>query len=200
MKLYVSLLLALLLSAAPAFAETQAMTKDASATQSQACPFHLDLSDEAEIANWRVLLDGVMGGRSTGTRYGEDGSMRFTGEINTNGGGFSSMRRPMQKGALKDVNTLKMRLKTDGRAYKLSFRTNAKHWGRAVSYQLNIPQTQKGVWANVTLPLSDFRTSVFGRNVLAAPFDAEQVREIGIILADGIDGPFVFNLRSLTCL
>lgn len=199
MKFYAPLLSALLLSTAPACAKADDMTNNIPAVESQSCAMQLDLSNPAEIKNWRVLLDGVMGGRSTGTRFAEDGAMTFKGSINTNGGGFSSLRRPMKPGALKDVESLNMRVKTDGRAYKLTFRTDATHWGRSVSYQLSIPQTAKDEWAEVTLPLTKFRTSVFGRNIRAAPFDAEQVREMGIILADGIDGPFELNLKSVRC-
>ena len=41
----------------------------------------------------RVTLDGVMGGKSTasGTAVSSDGSITFTGSINTNGGGFAYM-------------------------------------------------------------------------------------------------------------
>lgn len=173
------------------------MTKFVSPPAGQGYSFNLDLSLDEEIANWRILLDGVMGGRSTGVRYADDEAMTFKGSINTNGGGFSSIRRPLKNGLLKDSDSLNIRLKTDGRAYKLTFRTNVTHWGRQVSYQLDIPQTQKGEWTNVTLPLSGFRTTVFGRNVRVAPFDAEEVVEIGVILADGIDGPFELNIKSI---
>ena len=195
MKLYVTLLPVFLLTAASAVAETSVMSEETSPE----CAFQLDLSDKSEIANWRVLLDGVMGGRSTGVRYAEDGAMTFKGEINTNGGGFSSLRRPMRPGMINGANSLDMRVKSDGRAYKLTFRTNAARWGRSISYQLDIPQTPKGKWTNVTLPLDGFRTSIFGRTVRAKPFDPKDVREMGIILADGIDGPFELNLRSLSC-
>ena len=195
MKLYVTFLPVLLLAATPASAETQVMTEETS----RDCAFQLDLSDKSEIANWRVLLDGVMGGRSTGVRYAEDGAMTFKGEINTNGGGFSSLRRSMRPGMIGGAGSLDMRVKSDGRAYKLTFRTNASRWGRSVSYQLDIPQTPKGKWTDLTLPLDGFRTSIFGRSVRAKPFDPKDVREMGIILADGIDGPFEFNLKSLAC-
>ena len=175
------------------------MTQNTAPSNAETCGFQADFSDVAEIATWRVLLDGVMGGRSTGVRYPEDQHMTFKGAINTNGGGFSSLRKPMQPGALKDAETLKMRLKSDGRAYKLTFRTNARQWRRAVSYQLDIPQTPKGEWRDVTLPLTGFRTSIFGRRVSAPPFDAAQVREMGIILADGIDGDFELNISAITC-
>jgi len=41
---------------------------------------------------WSVTVDGVMGGRSTGSVTFQDGMMIFSGSINLNGGGFSSVR------------------------------------------------------------------------------------------------------------
>ena len=208
LKFYGALLPVLLLAAPTACAETrpenqtQTMAevhKATNMTDPQNCAFQLDFSDGAEVANWRILLDGVMGGKSSGSRYAEGEHMIFKGRINTDGGGFSSMRRQIAPGEIEGAASLDMRLKTDGRAYKLTFRTDARHWGRSVSYQLDIPQTPEGEWTDVTLALDGFRTSVFGRTVRAKPFDAKDVREMGIILADGIDGPFEFGLRSLTC-
>jgi len=159
----------------------------------------LSMSDTSEVSNWRIVLDGVMGGRSSGNRFAQDGHMVFKGVINTNGGGFSSIRRPMARGDMDGADSLRLRVRQDGRAYRLTFRTNARFRGRSVSYQLAIPQTPAGDWAEVTIPLENFRTSIFGYEVTAAPFDAAKVREMGIILADGIDGPFEIQIAEIGC-
>jgi hypothetical protein len=169
-------------------------------TSSSSCAMRLSLRDDREISNWQTVLDGVMGGRSTGNRFAQDGHMVFKGTINTNGGGFSSIRRSMPRGVMGGADALKLRVKQDGRAYRLTFRTEARLRGRRISYQLNIPQTPKGEWAEVTLPLKDFRTSIFGYDVTAPPFRAQDVREMGIILADGIDGPFQLGLSEIGCV
>jgi hypothetical protein len=158
------------------------------------------MKDDAEISQWRTVLDGVMGGRSTGNRFAQDNHMVFKGSINTNGGGFSSIRRPMSRGDMSGAKSLKLRVKQDGRAYRLTFRTNARFRGRSISYQLPIPKTPVGDWVDVTLPLKDFRTSVFGRDVPAPQFDPNEVREMGIILADGIDGPFEIAIAEISCV
>jgi len=160
---------------------------------------NLSMQNEAEVSNWRTVLDGVMGGRSTGNRFYDDGHMVFKGSINTNGGGFSSIRRPMSPGDMSGAEALKLRVKQDGRDYRLTFRTDARFRGRSISYQLDIPQTPENEWAEVILPLTNFRTSIFGNEVTAPPFDAEEVREIGIILADGIDGPFQIEVAKIGC-
>jgi len=159
----------------------------------------LDMSDRSEVSQWQTVLDGVMGGRSTGVHLGQDGHMVFKGRINTNGGGFSSLRRATAPGAMAGAKSLQLRVRQDGRTYKMTFRTNERLWGRPVSYQLNIPKTETGVWTDIKLPLTGFRTSIFGREVRAAAFDPAQVREIGIIIADGIDGPFQIDVKMLAC-
>lgn len=193
MKFYISLMFALALPTNTAFADTDNMP-------SPPCGVQLDMNDEGEISNWRTVLDGVMGGRSTGNRFSQDGHMVFKGSINTNGGGFSSIRRPVARGSMDGVETLRLRIRQDGRAYGLTFRTNARFRGRSVSYQLAIPQTPEGEWAEVTLRLNNFRTSVFGYEVTAASFDAAKVQEMGIILADGIDGPFQIEIAEINCV
>lgn len=163
------------------------------------CTLSLDFSQEEEIRQWWPVLDGVMGGKSSGNRFAEDGHMTFKGTINTDGGGFSSLRRAMWPGDMAGAEVLNLGIKQDGRAYKLTFRTSASIWGRPISYQVPIPQTSEGVWTDVTIPLTDFRTSIFGRGVAAPPFNPAAVREIGVILADGIDGPFEIHLASIAC-
>lgn len=199
MKIYAALASILLLSAPPVAAKTAPMTDASTFQTQQACEMKLDFKDTKEVKAWRPVLDGVMGGKSTGVRFAEDAHMSFKGIINTNGGGFSSIRRSMELGDLAGAESVKLRIKHDGRAYRLTFRTGANYWGRPVSYQLDIPQTPKGVWTDVTLPLENFQTSIFGRRVRAPRFNPADVWEMGIILADGIDGPFEINIGSVAC-
>ena len=42
--------------------------------------------------DWRPLNDGVMGGKSSSTLSSTRDGVEFTGEVNTNGGGFASFR------------------------------------------------------------------------------------------------------------
>lgn len=195
-KLIVSTLIASFLMGCFASAETTDMTDSKSLKQ---CESKFDFSNESEVESWFPILDGVMGGRSTGTRFSENEHMTFKGMINTNGGGFSSLRRALTPGELAGAENLNLSLRQDGRAYRMTFRTNERYRGRLVSYQLSIPQSSSGIWQDINLPLKGFRTSVFGREVPAASFDPAEVREIGFIIADGIDGKFEMNIRAIQC-
>ena len=55
--------------------------------------------DPAEAnKQWSVVNDDVMGGESLGRLSFEAGILVFEGEINTDGGGFASLRMPLEPG------------------------------------------------------------------------------------------------------
>lgn len=157
----------------------------------------LDFSQSSETSAWRIVNDGVMGGLSQGFISAPDGFMRFSGVINTNGGGFSSLRRWMEPGAFDGKDKVTFKLRSDGRAYALNLRTSAAIRGRSVAYRAAIPVTKPGEWAEVSVNLSDLRPTVFGRAVRAEKFDASDVRVMTIILADGKDGPFQLDIETI---
>lgn len=151
---------------------------------------YVDFGAENIAQQWFAVNDGVMGGLSSGGPRFENEHMVFEGIINTNGGGFSSLRSPVTQGALDNATGVKLRIKSDGRGYKMTFRTNMAYRGRLISFQAPIPQTPRAEWAEVTVSFDTLSGSIFGRPVSGATFDKAQVREMGIILADGQDGPF----------
>ena len=51
-----------------------------------------DFTADRDELSWYVVNDNVMGGRSEGTFTIEQGTLRFAGRTNTDGGGFSSIR------------------------------------------------------------------------------------------------------------
>lgn len=154
------------------------------------CPVKIDFSNSQQIAAWQAVNDGVMGGRSSGAPRFDNGVMIFEGVINTNGGGFSSLRAGVQDGLLSGQTGMKIRVKSDGRDYKLTLRTDAFYRGRRVAFQAPVPQTQLGEWAEVTVPFLDLAPSIFGRPLRGPVFMPEEARQVGIIISDGKDGPF----------
>jgi hypothetical protein len=65
--------------------------------------------------DWRVIVDGVMGGLSTGNVAVLENSMVFTGSISLeNNGGFSSLRAPFGKYDLSDYSAVEIRYHTHG--------------------------------------------------------------------------------------
>jgi len=167
-------------------------------TTAQATIMKIDFDSREDFASWRVVNDGVMGGLSEGGILSKDGYMNFSGTINTDGGGFSSIRKWIEPGAFETANTLTFKIRSDGRKYQVNLRTGARHWGRSVAYRADIPETPTGQWAEVSIKLSDLSPSVFGRSVKARPFDKSDVRILGVILADGQDGPFNLDIKEIS--
>jgi len=150
---------------------------------------NITFNTEQSAEDWRTINDGVMGGRSSGGPRFDAEHMIFEGVINTNGGGFSSVRTDVEAGVLSRASGVSLRVKSDGRTYKVTFRTDTKRGFRPISFQTEIPQTPIGDWAEVRVSFDDLRASIFGRPVTGV-FDKSKVRELGIIIADGQDGPF----------
>lgn len=146
---------------------------------------------------WRAVNDNVMGGRSQGRVSIGNGFLVFEGAINTNGGGFASIRRPMALGELANAKALVLRVKSDGRSYRLILQGNQQYRGRTVSYQADFPQLAPGQWVDARIDLSALKPSVFGRAVPVPALDLGSVWSLGIIIADGIDGRFSLQVKSL---
>jgi NADH dehydrogenase [ubiquinone] 1 alpha subcomplex assembly factor 1 len=161
------------------------------------CSVIADLADASEVAEWAAVNDGVMGGRSSGGPAYADGALLFEGAINTNGGGFSSIRRDLPEGRLTGADGVLVRLKTDGRTYRFTLRTAARYRGRSIAYQADLPVQEAGVWSQVFVAFADFRPSVFGQRVPAPPVDPDTAWSIGFIIADGKDGPFSMQVQAI---
>lgn len=154
------------------------------------CAIVSDFSVPGEARLWGAVNDGVMGGRSSGGSYFTGESMVFSGVINTNGGGFSSVRRGLEPGTLAGKDGLLIRVKTDGRAYRLTVRTAERFRGRSVAYTADIEVRKDADWVEAYVPFDAFSASVFGQSVPAPPLNPETAWSVGFILGDGQDGPF----------
>lgn len=163
----------------------------------QVCSMKIDFENPSTSQSWRTVNDGVMGGQSLGGPSFENGIMVFEGRINTDGGGFSSVRTDVDPGSLGDASGLNLRVKSDGRSYKVTLRTDARYRNRPIAFQVEIPPSKIGQWENVRVPFEGLKASLFGRRVIGAKFDKTQVNEIGIILADGQDGPFRLEIDTI---
>ncbi len=174
---------------------TDAPTTDVPAADRSTCQ---RLTDFAEVdGDWVVVNDGVMGGRSNGVVEIADSTMRFTGTVVTQGGGFTSVRYQLGGTELAGTQRVEMRVRGDQRTYGLTFEDASQLGGRPVSHRADLatdrPADADG-WQIVTVAYDELRPSVFGEPVEAAPFDPAQASEIGIIIDDGIDGDFALDV------
>lgn len=149
---------------------------------------------DTAVSRWFIVNDGVMGGRSLGDGSIVDGVLSFSGTIETDGGGFSSVRSALAADALDSATSVRLRIRTDGRSYELQADDAIEGRSRRVSHFGLIPLSQSGEWVEVEVSLLDLEARVFGTPVDAARFAPDAATEIGVILADGVDGPFSFEI------
>ncbi len=151
---------------------------------------------EDNLWGWTTVLDGVMGGRSQGALRLLPGSLEFRGSLNTNGGGFASVRSGDRLTDLHAFQGIRVRVRGDGRRYTLRLREAGARYG--VTYRADFPtrdawKTKGGVagpWETVWLPFDAFTPKWRGRQLELPPLDTSRVCGLGLTLADGVDGPF----------
>ena len=148
-----------------------------------------EFSDEAEAARWKVVNDGVMGGRSSGNGRLVNNQMKFSGRLSLeNNGGFASIRtRPAGSIGLAANSTIAMRVKGDGRQYTFNLYTPGRRV--AFSYQTDF-NTVAGQWVEVRLPVQNFVAHSFGRRLDGVPLDTTKVNAVGVLLGDKREGAF----------
>ncbi|WP_428387783.1 CIA30 family protein [Mucisphaera sp.] len=166
---------------------------DVQATQRQ--PIRLtDFANLTENQRWRMVNDNVMGGRSLGRVQFDDGVMIFSGSINTNGGGFSSVRMPLEPGTLKDASQIRLRVRSDGRSpYRLLIIDNLPTRPRTILHRHDLPldpNVAANRWQTVTINLDQLTPSFHGNPVSVPPLSKDHAVQLGFILNDTGDGPF----------
>ncbi len=145
---------------------------------------------------WYVVNDNVMGGRSEGDFEQSDGQLRFAGNTNTDGGGFSSIRtRPVELD-LSNYDGVRLHVKGDGRRYTWRLTTTARWRGREVSYWAEFG-TRNGTWSTVDIPFASFVPRFRGNRLDSPALDPGQITGMGLMIYDKRDGPFELHLDSV---
>ena len=143
---------------------------------------------------WQTVLDGVMGGRSTGEITQKDGVVVFDGATSLqNNGGFSSMRAGIPEGLFEGADAIRLIVKGDGRDYKIGASTSANR--RSGGYWQTFPTT-KDTWTEVIMPVADLDRQFMGQrlNGTASPGD---IRGLQIYIYDKKAGPFRLEIESI---
>ena len=104
-----------------------------------------------------------------------------------NRGGFASIRSKSSELGLQKGDQLVVRVRGDGRQYFLNLHVPTKRM--AFSYRASI-DTEADQWQEITIPLSEFYGTSFGRRVSDAKLNPEEINSLGFLIADKQDGPF----------
>lgn len=151
----------------------------------------IDFGSPQSSGNWEIVNDTVMGGLSQSSmRLTPDKTALFEGKVSLdNYGGFASVRTLPSDFHVEGSDGLLLRVKSDGKNYRLRLRTDDEHDG--IAYQA-VFSTERGKWETVTLPFESFVPVYRGSIVPDAPrpVDPRAIRRIGFMVADRQEGPF----------
>jgi len=154
--------------------------------------------DAASIDAWRPVHDRVMGGVSTGRPTWTGECARFAGELSLeNNGGFASFRAwPEEALDLSGADGLRLRVRGDGRNWKVSLRTGQ---GRSDhNWQAPFQTRDGGEWQEVVLPFDAFAPSFHGRYARTEePLDRASVESLGLQVADGQEGDYRLDVAAI---
>ena len=158
-----------------------------------------DFASPEAHQGWQTINDTVMGGvsRSSAGR-GDGGAFVFAGTLSLeNQGGFASVRSPEVDIGFTGSNGVAVRIRGDGKTYKLSARTDRAFDG--IMYQASFT-TSTGKWTEVRIPFGDFAATYHGRVLTdRPPLAAEAVSSFGFLISDGQEGPFRLEVEWIKC-
>lgn len=139
---------------------------------------------------WFSINDVVMGGRSkSGLVVTSNQSAVFEGYVSLeNNGGFASIRSKDGDFDLGEYKAMTIRVKGDGKKYKLSLRTHSNFDG--IIYQFDFP-TKKDEWVEIIAPFDRFIPKYRGRVVSSAPkLNSSEIKSFGFLISDKQEGRF----------
>ena len=144
--------------------------------------------------DWRVINDGVMGGRSRSTVRADERGLHFDGILSTaNSGGFASIRGRLTEPFTRFASC-RLTVSGDGRRYQLRLRENedARNIAWRASFEAgSTPRT-------VTLQAGDFEPVFRGRRLEVLPgIEDRRLQIIGFMLASKDEGDFRLTVSAM---
>ena len=145
---------------------------------------------------WYVQNDNVMGGKSEGGFNISSGQLIFSGNTNTDGGGFSSIRSKPLNLDLSAYDGIRVKVEADGRRYTWGVQTDARWRGRRVGYWADF-DTTAGETEVIDIPFANFFPQYRGFKLDGPELNIHQISEFALYQYDKTDGPFELRLISV---
>ncbi|AUC81860.1 CIA30 family protein [Lacinutrix sp. Bg11-31] len=140
-----------------------------------------NFTKDANISNWRIIDDVVMGGRSNGNfALNNNGHGVFSGEISLeNNGGFSSLRYDTETIAISKHTKVCIKLKGDSKDYQFRIKANRKE-----RYSYITTFKTSGEWETITINLKDMYPAFRGRTLDYPSFDKTNIEELAFLIGN----------------
>jgi len=138
-----------------------------------------DFHKKADISNWRIEDDRVMGGISQGEfELSDDGHGYFHGIVTVeSNGGFSSVQNNSYDLDVEPTDQITIRLKGDGHTFQLRVKDSQDTY---YSYEKSFKTS--GEWEDVAILLSDMQPTYRGREVNKPNFDKNHISQVRIMI------------------
>ncbi|MEM9896520.1 MAG: CIA30 family protein [Bacteroidota bacterium] len=156
----------------------------------------ISFKNEAEVSNWSVTNDGVMGGLSKGNIKASDNGVIFFGEVSLkNFGGFTSYKSAFGQHDFSKFEKLSIRYRSTGHDMGFQIETNKQFF--LPYFKANLPVSEE--WTTVTINLDRFQQYQMGDktgNKLTSQ-DLKEVVRIGFITNEKKEGSFSFEIAHI---
>ena len=154
-----------------------------------------DFTNQANLKQWKIVDDVVMGGVSSGKiSTNEDGHGQFEGTVSLeNNGGFSSLRFDCGPIKADDTRHIRILLKGDGKEYQLRVKDKT-----TVTYSYILPFKTTGEWETITIALKDMYPSFRGRKLSFSNYDKERIEELALLIGNGKNENFKLVIDNIT--
>lgn len=140
-----------------------------------------DFNTTADISNWVIVDDVVMGGRSTGAfRSNEEGNGVFQGNVSLeNNGGFSSVRYRFSPINMEGFTKVTIRVKGDHGPFQFRVKTNAAEY-----YSYVATFDTFGAWTTIEIPFSAMYPAFRGQKLAAPNYPGKKMEEIAFLIGN----------------
>ena len=155
-----------------------------------------EFTGDSPDLGWYIQNDNVMGGQSQGRFLVASDELIFSGNTNTDGGGFSSIRTHPLQLDLSDRSGIRVKVKGDGRRYTWHLQTDARWRGRSVNYWADFNTSMDEV-VSVDIPFTSFVPQFRGFKLDGPELNTRQITQLGLYIYDKNDGPFELVLLSV---
>jgi NADH dehydrogenase [ubiquinone] 1 alpha subcomplex assembly factor 1 len=156
-----------------------------------------DFDSEAACNSWVPINDVVMGGVShSRIDYVGESTAEFSGTVSLkNSGGFASIRSARSSYDLRRFSGLLLRIRGDGKQYKMNLKTEAALDG--VQYQA-VFKTEAGAWTEIRVPFAKFVPMFRGVHAYdSPPLDTASICGFGLLISDKQAGPFRLDIDRI---
>jgi NADH dehydrogenase [ubiquinone] 1 alpha subcomplex assembly factor 1 len=149
---------------------------------------------QAQLNEWRIVNDGVMGGISeSAIALNDDGTGKFSGLVSlANNGGFASVQLNKRVRLDDDNKFIVLRVKGDGKTYEFRLKSA-------------IPQTEsyvhrfstRGEWQVITMAINEFCPQFRGRKLNSPNFNFNTIAQMGFLIANKQEEDFELLIDSI---